>query len=146
MDINSDKHAGITHWETSFKNRRSTCIILICMRWGITLNKKYFDFLVALTWVFEIVYNYRLSRSRRYVECASGILSNKWRILQWSLNISLEFAVDIDKACVILHNIFHQFQDAMSIVPDGQSVCWGLTANKVTVDYINRRKYKFSWI
>jgi hypothetical protein len=32
------------------------------------------------------VYSYRLCRTRRYVECAVGILSNKWRILQRPLN------------------------------------------------------------
>jgi len=32
------------------------------------------------------VYNYRLCRGRRYVECAFGILSNKWRIFLLPLN------------------------------------------------------------
>ena len=36
--------------------------------------------------VKERVYNYRLCTGRRYVECAFGILSNKWRIFQRPLN------------------------------------------------------------
>ena len=34
------------------------------------------------------VYNFRLCRTRRYVECAFGILNNKWRIFQRSLSQS----------------------------------------------------------
>lgn len=34
------------------------------------------------------VFNYRVSRARRYVECAFGILNNKWRIFHRSLNVS----------------------------------------------------------
>lgn len=50
------------------------------------------------------VFNYRLSRARRYVECAFGILSNKWRILNRSLDVSIPLSIDIVKACCILHN------------------------------------------
>ena len=51
------------------------------------------------------VFNYRLHRARRYVECAFGILSNKWRIFHRPLNVSKTFSKNILKACVILHNI-----------------------------------------
>ena len=41
------------------------------------------------------IFNYRLSRARRYVECAFGILSNKWRIFHRPMNVTTELAVDI---------------------------------------------------
>lgn len=50
------------------------------------------------------VYNYRLSRARRYVECAFGIMANKWRIFHRPINVSYDFATDIVKACCVLHN------------------------------------------
>ena len=70
------------------------------------------------------------------MECAFGILSNKWRIFQRPLNVSPEFAVDIVKACDVLHNFVrerdgYKFEDALNVtvledVPDGQSVRGGL--------------------
>jgi len=51
------------------------------------------------------IFNYRLCWARRYVECAFGILSDKWRILHTALNVSIEFSKDIVKACVLLHNL-----------------------------------------
>ncbi|XP_047518484.1 uncharacterized protein LOC125058452 isoform X2 [Pieris napi] len=54
--------------------------------------------------VQQRVYNYRLSRARRYVECAFGILANKWRIFHRSMNVQYEFATDIIKACCVMHN------------------------------------------
>ena len=50
----------------------------------------------------RLYYN-RLCRAQRYVECAFGILSNKWRIFQRLLSVSPDFAVVIVKANV-LHN------------------------------------------
>ena len=87
------------------------------------------------------VYNYRLCRARRYVECVFSILSNKWRIFQRPLNVSPDFAVGIVKACFVLHNFVreidgYKFEGAFTVtgiedVPDGQSVRGGLTANSV---------------
>ena len=41
MDINSDKYAGITQWENSFRKRMSKCTTLLCRRWGICVKQKY---------------------------------------------------------------------------------------------------------
>lgn len=50
------------------------------------------------------VFNYRLSRARRYVESAFGILANKWRIFHRPINVSYDFTIDIIKACCVLLN------------------------------------------
>nr|CAI5861399.1 unnamed protein product [Callosobruchus analis] len=55
------------------------------------------------------IFNYRLSRSRRTVECAFGILSNKWRIFHTSMTIPPDFAVLVTKAAF-------RFDDAWKFV------------------------------
>jgi hypothetical protein len=52
----------------------------------------------------KTVFNYCLSRARRFIECSFGILTNKWRIFHRPLNVNIELAIDIIKACVVLHN------------------------------------------
>ncbi|KAG8238228.1 hypothetical protein J437_LFUL017257 [Ladona fulva] len=72
------------------------------------------------------IFNYRLSRARRYIECSFGILANKWRIRHRPLNVDIEFAIDIVKACcLILCNFVrkrdgYQFEDAITM-PDLQN-------------------------
>ena len=51
------------------------------------------------------IFNYRLSRARRSVECAFGIMASKFRILHKSIETQVEFAEHIVKACCILHNV-----------------------------------------
>ncbi|CAF4935682.1 unnamed protein product [Pieris macdunnoughi] len=65
------------------------------------------------------IYNYRLSRARRFVEeCAFGILSNKWRIFHSSIMINPLSAKHIIKAACVLHNFVrrrdgYQFEDTI---------------------------------
>lgn len=58
--------------------------------------------------VIKRIFNYRLTRARRFVECTFGIFSNKWQIFHRPLNVSKEFAKDIVKAGVILHNLVRE--------------------------------------
>lgn len=54
--------------------------------------------------VAKRVFNYRLTRARRFIECTFGILANKWRIFHRPLNVKRSFAIHIVNACCILHN------------------------------------------
>ncbi|CAG9124613.1 unnamed protein product [Plutella xylostella] len=69
------------------------------------------------------VFNYRLSRARRFIECTFGIFANKWRIFHRPLNVDVEFAVDIIKAACVLHNYVKQrdgnkFEDTFEGLPN----------------------------
>ncbi|XP_026821209.1 protein ALP1-like [Rhopalosiphum maidis] len=66
------------------------------------------------------IFNYRLSRARRYVECAFGILSNKWRIFHCAIDVDIELTIDIVKCCCVLHNFVrardgYEFEDSLMV-------------------------------
>lgn len=60
------------------------------------------------------IFNYRLSRSRRYIESTFGIMSNKFRVFHTPINVGFKNAKNIIKACCILHN-FIRIRDGYRI-------------------------------
>ena len=50
-------------------------------------------------------FNARLSRARRTVECAFGLMYSKWRIMATAIQTSVNVADDIVKCICLLHNI-----------------------------------------
>lgn len=56
------------------------------------------------------IFNYRLSRARRVVENAFGILVSRFGIFQKQIPLSLEKAQIIDLACCYLHNYLRKRQ------------------------------------
>jgi hypothetical protein len=63
--------------------------------------------------VKQRVFNYRLSRAKRYIECAFGILANMWRIFHRPLDVDIRLAEKIVGACVAFHNFVRQ-RDVMN--------------------------------
>ena len=53
----------------------------------------------------ERIYSYRMSRARRVVENAFGILVHRWRVMYYEMQVHPKKAQMIIKTCIILHNL-----------------------------------------
>lgn len=86
------------------------------------------------------IFNYRLSRGRKIVECTFGMLVFKFRIFETTISCSVEKAVKIVKAACVLHN-FIKKNDNIILTPtdDGNKP----TTNNGTPnnDAIENREY-----
>lgn len=98
------------------------------------------------------VFNYRLSRARRHIECTFGILANKWRIFHRPLNVDPKLANLIIKTCCTLHNYVRdrdgvQFNDTLLVEGFYDLARWpirgGRVSNTVRQQFMNYYGRKF---
>lgn len=74
---------------------------------------------VLLTSNKQRLFNYRLSRTRRYDECTFGIFANKWRVFLTPIDLQPEFVEIIIIAACALHNFVRlgdgvRFEDTLN--------------------------------
>ncbi len=58
------------------------------------------------------VFNYRLSRARRTIENAFGILAARWKIFQRPIKANVHLVDDTTGACLCLHNYLRLTENA----------------------------------
>lgn len=77
------------------------------------------------------IFNYRLSRARRVVESAFGILANRFKIFHTSINLKLETIDIVVITCCALHNFLRR-KYSTTYTPNG------------SLDYENTEDYVIS--
>ena len=74
----------------------------------------------------QVIFNYRLSRARRVIENAFGILAARWRVFMHPIQSSAEKVDVIVKATISLHNFLRQTNSA-GYCPSGFVDSWDET-------------------
>ncbi|KAM3934860.1 uncharacterized protein RB166_002254 [Leptodactylus fuscus] len=62
------------------------------------------------------VFNMRLSRARRFVECTFGILTSKWRVLTSAMQLAPDTVTVVVKAVCMLHNYVREYESPNIVV------------------------------
>lgn len=85
----------------------------------------------------DTTFNQRLSRCRKTVECAFGILGNKWRLLTKCVETKVDLIDDIVKCICVLHNtvidkegVEHHLTDVSTLKQKDHMYCWGRPSNE----------------
>ncbi|XP_066463503.1 uncharacterized protein [Eleutherodactylus coqui] len=62
------------------------------------------------------VFNYRLIRARRHVECAFGIFANRWQVFLSRIQLASENVSAVFRACVVLHNFCRRHDTVLNVL------------------------------
>ena len=83
---------------------------------------------------YQRIYNYRLSRARRTIENAFGILVAKWRILWRAIRANVALVEKIVQATICLHN-YLRFTESANYTPAGFVDCEDSSGNIIPGDW-----------
>ncbi|XP_073442047.1 uncharacterized protein [Dendrobates tinctorius] len=81
------------------------------------------------------IFNYRLSRARRYVECTFGIMCSQWRIFHTAIQLDTDTVDTVIKACCVLHNYAREYSTDIDVeyqqpvINPVTNVCQGRPSN-----------------
>ncbi|CAI6371981.1 unnamed protein product [Macrosiphum euphorbiae] len=70
----------------------------------------------------EEIFNYRLSRARRTIENAFGILASRFRIFRKPIIVSEKTIINITKATIVLHNVIKKLETEAGISMYNQTI------------------------
>nr|CAH7761150.1 unnamed protein product [Callosobruchus chinensis] len=88
----------------------------------------------------ERVFNYRLSRARRIVENAFGIMASVFRVFRKPMQLKVDNVEKITKACVYLHNYLRKSKTSRSLyTPSGSFDHEDLENGIIVPDRVPRR-------
>eukprot|EP00795_Rhopilema_esculentum_P011796 gene11796-2174_t len=83
------------------------------------------------------IFNHRLSRCRRIIENAFGILSARWRIFRGPIKSKPKYVDSIIKACLCLHNYLGMHQQCSVCAP------WFCRFSRLVWEVFARRLEKY---